>query len=203
MSIQSDSCLLVIPSSLYINTSLWSYSERGSKGSAKTSGTRMMQDGRSSDGPRPAPHSCPSHPSTLALENTAERSSQLLAAFHPSSSAFQLSGDKSTFTTDTGDPDSDMSFEVLWMRISEDEEQNGLSKPGDPAPALSISNRVQRVRKSQRRQGPRTNGFNKQTGEGMLTSACGIRTSETKPPVPGGSGKGRRFHSRARPAASF
>ena len=59
-----------------------------------------------------------------------------------------------------------------------------------PTPAPPIPSRKQRVKKSQKSK-PRTTGFNQETGEGMLTSACGNRTPEIKEPVAGGSGKGK------------
>ena len=60
-----------------------------------------------------------------------------------------------------------------------------------PTPAPPIPSRRQRVRKSRRRQPPRTTGFNKETGEGMLTGVCGIRSPETTKPVAGGGGTGK------------
>lgn len=57
-------------------------------------------------------------------------------------------------------------------------------------PAPPISSRKQRVKKSQKGRPPRTTGFNKESGEGLLINACGTRMPETKEPVADGSGKG-------------
>ena len=59
-----------------------------------------------------------------------------------------------------------------------------------PTPAPPVPIRKQRVRKSQKIKRSRTTGFDKKTGEGMLTDVCGIRTPEIIQPVPGGSGEG-------------
>ena len=60
-----------------------------------------------------------------------------------------------------------------------------------PTPVPPIPSRKQRLIKLQSGKRPRTTGFNRETGEGMLTSACGDRLPEIKKPVAGGSGKGK------------
>lgn len=65
-----------------------------------------------------------------------------------------------------------------------------LQPPPAPTPILPMPSRNQRVKRSRKGKTSRTTGFNRETGEGMLTSACGNKTPQIKKPVVGGGGKG-------------